>query len=169
MYWDAILDEIPLLASVPSEMRSHSADDDDAEQQDNLLFWPIGQELLADLVRLALDIRQPDPEAPSVESVHGALDGIGNLEWDLHRPPWRNFLLVQDPVSKKWRMRSEDRTAALRIALLIQRWLLGLEERSADEVDELQLEWMARLMPAPNVGEANAMWDVVTDTIEYKD
>lgn len=43
LYWDALLEELPVLRNNPSEMRSHSAG---GSLQDNVLFWPIGQELL---------------------------------------------------------------------------------------------------------------------------
>ena len=47
LYWDAILEEIIVLKSDPLKMREHDAKIDDPDGlTDNLLFWPIGQELV---------------------------------------------------------------------------------------------------------------------------
>ena len=69
--WNGLVTEIPDLSIDPPLMRNHDALDEDAEQ-DHLLFWPIGQDLLADVVRDALDMLQEDPEDPDESSVAGA-------------------------------------------------------------------------------------------------
>ena len=65
LYWDAMLDEIQLLRSDPSTMREHNPPVESPDGlSDNLLFWPIGQELLADVVRSLLNRRLPNPRLP---------------------------------------------------------------------------------------------------------
>jgi DNA sulfur modification protein DndB len=165
MYWDALLAEIPALASDPTKMRSHSR----TEQQeadgytDNLLFWPIGQEMVARIARDALDAKLPDPARPTSSAVAVALAGLGGLEWELHNAPWRFFLLTED--AGRWKMRSEDRKEAVRIGRRIQLWVLGVHELDAAEVDDLKVQWAVRLIPNQDDQTEDAMW---AETLETK-
>lgn len=163
LYWDGLLDEIPDLSRDPTTMRNHSWDpeSDDSDTTDHLLFWPIGQQMLAELARDLLDARQPKPAKPELASVKAALDGLGNLEWRLHLPPWRYFLLTLDPSKDSWRMRSEDRTEAVRIGKRIQKWVIGLDELDSDELEELQMDWANRLIPNQSEGEDQRLWSQV--------
>lgn len=156
LYWDGWIESIPEMQSNPVEMRNHDAAVGDPEQ-DHLLFWPIGQELVAEIVRDALDMFQVDPGSPSKESVRDALGALGSLNWDLHRPPWRNLLLIPDG-SGSWKMRSEERKEALRISRRILRWKLGLEELDANAAEELRVDWREKLLPALADDEVDAMW-----------
>ena len=52
IYWEALLAEIPDLYKDPTQMRVHEIEDKESEDKtDHLLFWPIGQQLLAEIVR----------------------------------------------------------------------------------------------------------------------
>ena len=52
MYWDALLAEIPDLHKDPRLMRIHEMDEGKGEAEtDHLLFWPIGQQMLAEVAR----------------------------------------------------------------------------------------------------------------------
>lgn len=163
LYWDALLGEVPDLRQPPTDMRAHSADAEDAEQLDHLLFWPIGQELLSDLVRDLLDWRLSDPSGtPTPDEASEALQGLGRVNWDLHKPPWRNFLLTSEPASDgtdRWKMRSDDRASAIRISRLIVRAVLGIDQLSSEELEELRLSWQIRLVPQAKKTEANEMWE----------
>ena len=53
LYWDTLLEVIPALKNDPLMMRDHNQTD--AKAQDHLLFWPIGQELLARTARRLLN------------------------------------------------------------------------------------------------------------------
>ena len=65
MYWDALLAEIPDLNKDPRLMRVHEMDEREGEAEtDHLLFWPIGQQMLAEIVRAVLDSRLLNPAAP---------------------------------------------------------------------------------------------------------
>jgi len=161
VYWDGLLKEIPDLWRNPPEMRVHSLDDGggDEEATDHLLFWPIGQQMLAELVRDLLDQRQADPEHPSSETVGRAIRGLGGMEWRLHRPPWRYFLLTQDEKDN-WKMRDEDRTKAVRIARRIAAWIMG-EELDDEGVAELRQQWSIRLIPNPRQKDEKDLWGAV--------
>jgi DNA sulfur modification protein DndB len=159
MYWDALLEEIPELDRDPPKMRNHDADPTHPHDDttDHLLFWPIGQEMLAQVVRDILDKRLEDPTEPTNKAVREALRGLGGIDWRLHSPPWRFFLLTQEPDGS-WKMRSEDRTEAVRIARRIVRMLLGVDELDRDGIAQLHDHWRARLVPAQTEEDARAMW-----------
>jgi DGQHR domain-containing protein len=163
-YWDSVLVEIPDLRNDPASMRVHSLKDDEESEgdSDHLLFWPIGQEMLAKLARDLLDRRLADPERPDAVEVQRALRGLGGLEWRLHRPPWRYFLLTQDSATGKWRMRNEDRTEAVRVGRRIQMWVLG-DELDEEEVEDLKSRWSTRLVPNQSQRDEDRMWSEVTD------
>jgi DNA sulfur modification protein DndB len=162
LYWNGILEEIPDLRRDPANMRIHSlTPEEEAEgSSDNLLFWPIGQEMLAKLARDLLDRRLADPEHPDADGVKRALQGLENLEWRLHYPPWRYFLLTQDPSTGRWRMRSEDRTEAVRVGRRIQMWVLG-DELDEEGVEDLKSRWSTRLVPSQPLKDEDKMWKEV--------
>jgi DNA sulfur modification protein DndB len=169
LYWDGLLEELPLLRKDPPTMRDHDADpegngegEEEEETQDNLLFWPIGQEMLARLIRDLLDQRLPDPKDPSRAAIKSALAGLADLQWELHLAPWRFFVLTKDE-QKGWRMRSEERSKVMEIAEQIQQWVIGLDERSEDEVGELKEQWANRLIPAQSEEEIERMWAEVAE------
>ena len=165
LYWDGILGEIPELRNEPLKMRVHDVrGEQEGEVTDHLLFWPIGQELLATVVRRLLDRRLGESaRTPDDSSVASGLKGLGALEWDLHEPPWRYFLLTAAEKAEKitWKMRSEDRKDALRDGENILMWQLGELDLKGDEVEELKLNWETRLIPARTQEEQNEMWDRV--------
>ena len=167
LYWDGLLREIPELSEDPLTMRNHAADMDEEDgTSDSLLFWPIGQDMLADLARHLLDTRQDDPRMPTEESVKAALRGLGSAPWELHLPPWRFFLLTQRPeVSGRstWAMRSEDRSAVVKLGRLIQMWALGAYDADADEEERLRIEWQSRLVPNQSEEAEMEMWKELTD------
>lgn len=162
IYWNALLAEIPDLHNVPTQMRVHDLvdDGDNGEETDHLLFWPIGQQMLAEIVRTSLDKRLPDSENPTPDAVSEALSGLSQLEWRLHQVPWKHFLLVRN-AKGNWTMRSEQRTQAVRCGQIIQQWILGLEDFDEHDVIELKNEWANFLVPAQPEEEINEMWQQV--------
>jgi DNA sulfur modification protein DndB len=161
LYWDGMIAAVPELGNDPPTMRNHDATDED-EEQDHLLFWPIGQELVADVARDALDMFQDDPDTPTADSVDKALEGLGDLTWDLHRPPWKNLLLIPDAGSS-WKMRNEERKEALAVGGRILRWKLGIHELDSDAVAELREDWAEKLLPALDAEDVDSMWQSVLD------
>lgn len=160
-YWDGLISALPLLKQEPSRMRNHAANSED-DTQDSLLFWPIGQELLADIARNLLDKNLSDSAIPTPESILESLKELANLEWDLHRPPWRNLLLIpQDSQSKNWKIRSEERQECLKVAMRLMQWQVGLEELAEDEIEELREDWSSKLLPAMKEHVVADMWGQV--------
>ena len=166
VYWNAIIEELPVLNETPSTMRDHSALTGDGRTQDNFLFWPIGQEVLAEITRDLLDMRQEDPTSPTTDSVRRAIQGLGTLTWEAHQAPWRNLVLIPEDVNlRRWRIRNEDRKSALLTTRWIFRWQLGLDELSREEVDNLRERWSALLLPALDDAEVGELWASITSSV----
>jgi DGQHR domain-containing protein len=165
IYWEALLTELPILRSEPTKMRIHSLEDNNAEdndETDHLLFWPIGQQMLAEISRVLLDEHLPNLENPTLDTAHTALSGLSRLEWKLHQAPWCHFLLVQSP-NGDWAMRNEQRIPAVRCGRLIQQWILGLEDFDESDIINLKKEWASLLIPAQSEEKINMMWQQVEE------
>ena len=165
LYWDCLLEVVPDLNIDPTLMRDH--DVETAETQDHLLFWPIGQVLLARISRDLLDSRLPDPDTPDHKSVTTVLSPLNKIDWDLHSGLWRNFLLV--PANKKpfWAMRNQDRNKVIDHAREVLRWIVGLDERNREEHEEMKDDWKYLLSPPLSEGEEDAVWeDLMNKQIE---
>lgn len=170
MYWDSLLDELPILRQDPRLMRTHEVADDGAsddedlrDHSDHLLFWPIGQMMLADLVRETLDRRLPDPKEPTRKDVATALHGLASLQWSLNAPPWIRFLLIHEDTRDgrgRWKMRSEERKRCVRIGQRIQQWLLGVDELDKHDVQDLHTQWVSRLIPF-ETDWAESAWNTI--------
>ena len=164
VYWDALIAEIPELKADPSTMRDHTrVDGTTGGDVDNLLFWPIGQDLLVGVARNLIDrFFTQHPELPlDRDNVRLALRGLGQVDWELHSAPWRYLLLTDsgdNPEIRNWKMRSEDRTPAIRIASNILLWMIGYDELDSDVLDELKLAWKTRLIPAQTDELEDEMW-----------
>ena len=141
---------MPVLREAPERMRIHKLPDPNPDgYQDHLLFWPIGQELFAETARALLDRAGlgDDAEIPAME---GTLRLLDDVPWDLHGSPWRYLLLVPDPAREdSWRMRSEDRKAALELASRLLRWIVGLDALDEEDTRILRQDWKHLLYPEP--------------------
>jgi DGQHR domain-containing protein len=154
--WNGILLTFPELRENPVLHRVHNPAEEG--QRDTVMFWPIGQELFARLVRVLLDVRFPVPDAsPSETEVHEALQPMRKLSWDLHDLPWRHLLLIND--DDEWKMRNEERKAAMDLCFVLGRWLLGLDEYSADELAGIKKKWQQLLLPRLSEADADAAWN----------
>ena len=162
--WDALLAAVPVLEEKPEQMRAHNLKVSDAgEYQDNLLFWPIGQELLAEATRSLLD-RTGHDDASDVEVMTDALEPLALVPWELHEPPWVNLLLVPDLVKEStWRMRNEGRKAALEVGRRLIRWIAGIDTLAPDDSEDLKKEWKSFLYPEPEAHVIEEMWEKVLD------
>ena len=113
LYWDALIRAIPDLILKPSDAKNHQADGSRGEIADNMLFWPIGQEVMVSVARALLNRNLEYPENPTLEQAAVALSPLANVDWKLHQAPWRGLLLVSSldgrNNSRKWSMRSESR------------------------------------------------------------
>ena len=159
IYWEALLAKIPDLHKPPAQMRVHEPTDGST---DHLLFWPIGQQMLAEIVRTMLDKRLTVPENPTPPTVEAALRGLDQLEWRLHQAPWRHFLLIRSASSGRWTMRNEQRTPTVRCGRRIQQWILGIDELDESSIAELKTLWESMLMqPRSDQEESDRMWEQV--------
>ncbi len=155
LYWDALIAAIPSLSNEPGRSRLHELDSPTDGDGDSLLFWPLGQSLVADVARRLLDTA-PMPDAPTFGSASAALRPLGWLDWDLHAIPWRDLLLVKS--DDRWKMRSEERKDAADCAKRMLRWFLGLDEYNVDEIEALKTEWRQLLLPGPSDEEFQVRW-----------
>ena len=160
LYWNAILEEIVVLKADPVRMREHDAKIDNPDGlADNLLFWPIGQELFADVTRILLNRRLPDPDSPNVADVRSCVRVLSKVNWDLRTPPWDGLLLVREP-SGRGRMRNEDRKLALEVAKRILLVQVGLDDPQP-VLEELREDWHKLLIPRLTNDEVDAVWEEV--------
>ena len=165
IYWEALLAELPVLHSEPTQMRIHSLEENNGksnDETDHLLFWPIGQQMLAEISRVLLDKFLPDIENPTIDTARTALNELNRLEWRLHQVPWRYFLLIQNP-QENWIMRSEQRMQAVRCGRIIQQWILGLEDFDEGEIINLKKDWAAFLTPAQSEETIDKMWQQIEE------
>ena len=167
LYWNGIRQELSILNSDPTLMRDHDAVVGDPDgRSDCLLFWPIGQELLANVVRILLNRRLPDPDNPTLDHVCSCIRVLSRVNWELSQLPWFGLLLIEDPEPKRRRMRNEDRKRALDVAQKILLVQTGIDDASADALTELKIDWHAMLMPRPDKDEVEDMWaDISTPVL----
>ena len=164
-YWNAILETLPDLRQQPVNMRQHDIDDQGGEFQDHLVFWTIGQELFAKLVRNLLDDKFPESGYADIEQMKTALSPLAQISWELHEPPWRHLLLVKTPSDSSWRMRSEDRKPAIEVARCVLRWILNLDPLDEKEMAELRKEWEDLLyFESLEKKRIDEMWEKVVNT-----
>ncbi len=169
MYWDALIEELPLLNRAPVDMRQASAPrvselEDPEDPQDCALFRPICQELMCDLARALLNFRTGDPDNPTRQSVRTALQGMGELVWDGHSAPWRHLVFI--PVNEEatsWKIASEERKVRLVVAQRILRWQLALDELADDEIEVLKSDWALMLLGIRNDTDVEALWTEIED------
>lgn len=172
IYWDGLLAELPVLQSNPTKMRFHEITDrKNRNGTDHLLFWPIGQQMLAEIARELLNKRLRDQENPTTETIRFALKGLNQLEWQLHQAPWKHFLLVPSISSRtgkrSWTMRNQDRTKVVRHGQIIQQWILGLEYNDADFANNLKNQWESFLIPGDRQTEemTDESWQQTVDEL----
>lgn len=161
LYWDALIAVVPDLALSPSDARNHQADGSNGKTADNVLFWPIGQEVMTAVARALLDKRLPSPDEPTLEHAKRALNPLAKVDWRLHCVPWRGLLLVFSSDTKKWSMRNDDRKNAIRASEQLLRWITGIYQPTEQEEDKLKSVWKARLGPLPEDDSLDVMWEQI--------
>ena len=156
----------------PVEMREHNprgaAEDEAGEEgeesprtMDHFLFWPIGQEMFANVVRILLNRRLPDPEHPTVADVQTCVAPLVRVDWELHNPPWAGLVLVKDLARDRWTIRNEDRKQAVEIGKRIVQMQVGIDELTGADEAELKAEWHSMLIPQPKKNTVDEDWDVI--------
>ena len=168
--WDGILETMPELRTPPQLMRVHNPLDQEERSatSDHALFWPIGQDVFALLVRELLDVHSTTigKDLLSRDEVSHALKPLQRVNWDLHNVPWKHLLLIQAPDNHnvlRWGMRSEGRSSAKSIAQEVVQFIVGVSPLDETGQEELKQRWVANLVPLPEPEEADAMWDDICD------
>ena len=166
LYWNALLNEMKILKKDPTRMRAHDAESGNYENHDrptdNLLFWPIGQEMFADTVRTLLNRRLPLDSQLNLTDIQTCVRVLTQIDWRLHSAPWRGLLLIQDPEKKTWKMRNEDRKRAISIGMQILRFMIGLDDLPENDLEDLKIAWHAMLLPRPDPEELEIQWAIVS-------
>ena len=166
LYWDALLNEVKILKKDPTKMRAHDAESGNYENHDrptdNLLFWPIGQEMFADTVRTLLNRRLPPDSQLNLTEIQTCVRVLSQIDWRLHSAPWRGLLIIQDPEKKSWKMRNEDRKRAVTIGMRILRFMIGLDDLPENDLEDLKIDWHAMLLPRPDPKELEVQWAIVS-------
>ena len=170
LYWDALIEVIPDLKLNPSDSRNHQADGSDGGDADNVLFWPIGQDVMISVARALLDRRLDDPDAPKLEQAVMALGPLGRIDWGLHQLPWRGLLLVSAfdgrTNSRRWVMRNEGRKQATDTAKRVLRWITGSDYANEREEGRLKKEWEEQLVLPPEESTLG-LWEEVRAKQEH--
>ena len=170
LYWNALIEAIPDLGLNPSDARNHQSDGADGETADNVLFWPIGQDVMVSVARALLDRGLHDPNAPELDQAVTALGPLGRVDWRLHHLPWRGLLLVsafnRRTNSRRWAMRNEGRKQATDTAKRVLRWIAGYYQTNEREEEELRNEWTEQLQLPPDETPAG-LWNEVREMREH--
>ncbi len=172
-YWDGILEEFPELREDGARMRSDAGLESDEEVDgaivtNHMLFRPIVQEgVFAKLVRARLDKQEGRTSEGSMltpRDIKDALSGLNKAPWRGFELPWRGLVYVYDPGKDSWRMRSEDRTDAITLALSMMRYIVGIDEfPSQDSLNEgLRKRWESLLIEVPE-DQRDSLWDEIVD------
>lgn len=163
-YWNGLLSTLPILNEEPVTMRDHNATEE-SNTKDSIFFWPIGQELLVDVARKLLD-RQPDPDRPTPETIKKALQPLKHINDNFKDVPWRHLVLIPDDRDwNNWKIRNEDRPKAVKLAMRIVLWQIGLDQLSDQEIDSLKNEWKLQLLPALTDDQVDLIWDKIEDGV----
>lgn len=158
IYWNAMLAVLSVLQNDPTKMRSHDTELGSTDQQDHLLFWPIGQEMFARIVRALINRRLPTHDSPKEEEVQRCLAPLAKLDWSLDQPPWEGLLLISDSDGSRRRMRNEERKRAIEIALRILRAKMVLDDLNEEDKEGLKAEWHSMLIPNRPPEKVDADW-----------
>jgi hypothetical protein len=162
--WDAIIGALPVLGEDPSRMRVHNPQESEQAGTDNVLFWPIGQQMMVGLAQELLDEalaeRPAEVEGLTPDEARRALEPMSEIVWDAHRPPWRHLLLLRAGEDGRWRITNEDRKPRVRVAERIVRWQLGLDRLPEEQLtgpSGLQETWRS-FLPVDAAEEVDNMW-----------
>ena len=139
--WDAILINLPVLNNPPTTMRRAGSEGSaDGEEQDNLLFRPIGQtSILAPICRLLLNHFDVNSTSDAQKFID-ALKPLSYINWSLQWCLWRDLLSFKDPDGR-WKMRNEDRQRAVEIGNRALQWVIGNVNLDDDQLADLKQDW----------------------------
>ena len=161
--WDGLIKSFPDLQKKPEAMRIHDITEEERDTySDHFFFWPICQEVLIKVIRRILNLKLPNPDKPTSDAITKILKPLSMIDWDLHKPPWRYFFLVEK-VKGGWKMRDVDRAPVQQLSQRLIWWMFGIDELNEDEIQTLKLEWQMRLSPRQEDAYENEMWETVVE------
>ena len=157
--WGAIFETFPEFEEDRMNMRMHNADIN-SESFDHVFLWPLMQEnVLADLVRELIDVHGVNSEV----SYEDRLSKLKDLEKDFRKAPWYPLILMpndpnaEDPSNI---IRSEKRSQAVKYALTLSRYLLGLTELDEAKLGKLKSDIRTLIRGELNTDEAfESYWE----------
>ena len=164
-YWQAILIALPEFGKDPQNMRHPG---DDPSKKDHLLFRPIGQKMMARLVRELLDNKFPTG-FDSVDSMAKELAPLGKIDWDIRHVPWQRLVSVpgqggEGQGGKGFVMREEQREKVMGVAQRIAKAMItaeGMNKEQRQEAEKrLRNDWEKYLNPKPETKEEiDKLWN----------
>ena len=156
--WTALLKAVPDLTSEPIKMRNHGViDSDDAgDEEDHLLFWPIGQLVLATVTRALID-EDPHTNTNKIPSLVNALAPLGSAPWSLAMAPWRHLFVVRSALrAEGWTMRNEKRKEAMAVGENLLFSLLSAQPLDPESLQAIKSKWYKTLINPTE--EIEDMW-----------
>ena len=112
--------------------------------------------------RVLLNRRLTNIGNPDLSEIKDCASILSHVDWNLRNPPWAGLLLVKNPKSGRWTVRSDaNRNAAIEIAVKVLRWQTGVDKLDDDGIQSLKAEWYSMLSPIPTEAEVNRAWGSV--------
>jgi len=163
-YWDAILQTFPEMLNDGGSMRTHASIDKESEttERDSLLFWPLGQNILARAIREIFDHK--DVEAGDLEAAVQALSPLSVIDWHMGASPWRHFTVKFE--DEKWKMRSDDRNKIINqgASMLTAAAIYGADIQE-QVLESLKRTWQGLLLPNQPEEISEALWDEARENL----
>ena len=134
VYWDALIEALPILNSPPDKMRyiNRTTEGADDREDANLWFFTLGQQIITPVVRDLLDRISTDEVGSS--DATDALRPLSLIDWSLFAYPWNHLIRIATDKSG----RAILNRSAVSISRRIIRWIIGLDQLTKDDVEELR-------------------------------
>jgi len=173
-YWDAIVETLTFLDNEPMSMRELITDpyngkyipsvSNKEETQQNAVFRPIFQTVLAQIIRNLLDDNFNDDASYTKTKIKNAIKPIKLIDWSLFSPPFRGLLFHQKiDDESSWIMRSEDRPKAQAIVVDILDWMMNDIALDKATIDSYKNRYKTFHLPRPlSDSEVDEYWEVLS-------
>lgn len=150
-YWDAILAVFPQFYNDPLKMREQAG-------KGHMFFRPIGQKMLAELVRNMLDDSKFPEKKAQDSDMKKRLSVLAKIDWNVDHHPWDGVVTVPDGEGG-YIMRNEKRDKAMKVARLMALRMTGDTEFPLDGLldewksvvnlgaEEAQKKWKEDVIP----------------------
>jgi len=172
--WDGLLLALPELGNEPHLNRHTAIEAGEFDAGSDFAYMrPQTQRVVARLARSLIDSTLLPEQASDARKVAEALAPLADLNWELHRTPWRHVLYVPKTGEElrvvgdmtDWKMRGNEQQRANLICLQILLWQVGLATLDRDAVDELRRNWEQILFALP-IDDGRAYVDEMWEEIE---